>query len=181
MSIKQQGMRWLLYILLLAVAGFAGFYVQQIRNPTGNDSAHEPVATGNPGFALPDLAGNTVTSSQFKGKVLVVNFWATWCPPCLREIPLFMALQKNHGDQGLQFVGIAIDTPDKVRAFAADHPFNYPVVIATSGGSQLSVAYGNVLGALPFTAVIDRDGRIVYSQAGEITQSKADEKILPLL
>ncbi|MCB1736318.1 MAG: TlpA family protein disulfide reductase [Gammaproteobacteria bacterium] len=181
MSIKQQGTRWLLYILLLAVAGFAGFYLQQSQNPAENEAGSQNAVAGNPGFKLPGLDGKTVSSAQFKGKVLVVNFWATWCPPCLREIPLFMDLQKEFGDKGLQFVGIVIDTSEKVQAFADANPFNYPVALATTGGSQLSLAYGNVLGALPFTAVINRDGEVVFTQAGEITRSKADEQILPLL
>ncbi|MCP5142285.1 MAG: TlpA family protein disulfide reductase [Chromatiales bacterium] len=179
MSIKRQSMQWLLYILLLAVAGFAGFYVQQTLN--GDSRAPQAVATGHPGFQLPGLDGKTVSSRDHEGKVIVVNFWATWCPPCLREIPLFMDLQKEYGAKGLQFVGIAIDTEDKVREFAAAQPFNYPIGLATTGGTQLSIGYGNVLGALPFTAVIDRDGKVVYTQAGEITRDKAEERILPLL
>ncbi len=182
MSAKQQGIRWLLFILMLAVAGLGGFYAQKLMSEnktTTNNST--TVVSAPPPFSLPDTQGVIHRFEQWKGKVIVVNFWATWCPPCLREMPLFVELQKEYGDKGLQFVGIAIDTKEKVEAFQTRMDINYPLLIASTGGTALATGYGNTLGALPYTAVIDREGRIVFTQAGEITRKKAEENIIPLL
>jgi peroxiredoxin len=118
------------------------------------------------GVALPDTAGRGQSIGQWKGKVLVVNFWATWCVPCREEMPEFVKIQKEQGDRGLQFVGIAIDDAVKVKQFAAELDLNYPALIGGYGAVELSKSLGNRLGALPYTLVIDRSGRISHAQLG---------------
>jgi thiol-disulfide isomerase/thioredoxin len=103
--------------------------------------------------SLPDLDGKEQALGQWKGKVLIVNFWATWCVPCREEMPEFVKLQKEFGDRGVQFVGIAVDDPAKVRQFAAELGLNYPALIGGYGAIELSKSLGNRVGALPYTLV----------------------------
>jgi thiol-disulfide isomerase/thioredoxin len=119
-------------------------------------------------LSLPDVQGKDQPIAQWKGKVLVVNFWATWCEPCREEMPRFIKMQEELGANGLQFVGIAIDQPDKVRRFATEIQLNYPALIGGYGAIELSKSFGNQFGALPFTVVMDRAGRIVHTQLGPL-------------
>lgn len=134
-----------------------------------------------PEFRLPDLAGHEVSSHAWTGKVLVLNYWATWCPPCLHELPLFAQVQREHGDGGLQVVGIAIDEKENVARFLADHPVNYPILLGEAEAIALSLQLGNRLQGLPFTAIFDRSGKRVYAQAGEMTQDDLTSALAPLL
>jgi thiol-disulfide isomerase/thioredoxin len=133
------------------------------------------------GVALPDIAGREQAIGQWKGKVLVVNFWATWCVPCREEMPEFVKAQREFGGQGLQFVGIAIDDAAKVREFAAELGLNYPALIGGYGAIELSRTLGNRLGALPFTIVVDRSGRISHTQLGPIKDAQLRSMIGQLL
>jgi thiol-disulfide isomerase/thioredoxin len=123
-------------------------------------------------LTMPDLAGKEQSLSQWKGKVVVVNFWATWCVPCRAEMPEFVRVQRELGGRGLQFVGIAIDQADKVEAFAAELGLNYPALIGGFGAIELSKTMGNRLGALPFTIIVDRAGSVVHTQLGPIKESR---------
>ncbi len=124
------------------------------------------------GVALPDTKGREQSLGQWKGKLLVVNFWATWCVPCREEMPEFVKAQKEFGQRGLQFVGIAIDDVAKVEAFAAELGLNYPALIGGYGAIELSRSLGNRLGALPFTIIVDRSGRISHTQLGPIKEAQ---------
>jgi len=132
-------------------------------------------------LALPDPAGKQEPLGQWKGRVLVVNFWATWCEPCREEMPRFVKLQDQYGAKGLQFVGIAIDEPDKAARFAADVPLNYPTLVGGYGAIELSKTLGNRLGALPFTVVMDRNGGIVHTQLGPLKDAQLQSIISQLL
>ena len=134
-----------------------------------------------PRFVFPDLQGAERSSEEWLGKVLVVNFWATWCPPCLREIPSFVDLQEQHGTMGLQFVGIAIDDADQVREFLQTTKVNYPVLLGDTDAIELSRLLGNRFSGLPYTAVFDRTGKLVYVQAGEMTPKTLNEQAINLL
>lgn len=124
------------------------------------------------GITLPDTTGREQPLGQWKGKVLVVNFWATWCTPCRDEMPEFVKAQAELGGRGLQFVGIAIDQADKVKAFAAELGLNYPALIGGAGGIELSRTMGNRMGVLPFTIVVDRQGRIAHTQLGPLREAQ---------
>ena len=130
---------------------------------------------------LPDLAGRIQNLSQWQGRVLVLNFWAPWCPPCRKEIPDFIRLQERHGKAGLQFVGVALDDPDKVAAFVDKTGINYPILLGGEDGSALSMAAGNRLGGLPFTAVFDRRGNAVATLTGGVTEARLETLVKPLL
>lgn len=117
---------------------------------------------------LPDLDGKMQAIYQWKGKVLVVNFWASWCPPCRAEIPGFIELQKKYRDKGLVFVGIALDSPDKAAAFAKKIGVNYPVLIDRNS-TVLN------LSGLPYTVVFDRNGAVVATHSGAWSEEKLDD------
>ena len=131
--------------------------------------------------ALPDTAGREQSIGQWRGKVLVVNFWATWCVPCREEMPEFVKAQREFGGRGLQFVGIAIDDGAKVKEFAAELSLNYPALIGGYGAMELSKTLGNRLGALPFTIVVDRSGRVSHTQLGPIRDAQLRSIITQLL
>ena len=147
-------------------AGSLGVQLQRMTVSAGEAPASAmPVAHGSemsdtgvigqrrPDFALPDPDGRMRSPSEWDGKVLVVNFWATWCPPCLEEMPAFKALQERYGPDGVQFLGIALDDADNVRRFIAELGLNYPSVYGQGDAMQVASAYGNRIGALPLMAL----------------------------
>lgn len=134
-----------------------------------------------PEFSFPDLSGRQHSVSEWRGKVLVLNFWATWCPPCREEMPELIALQKQYSEKGLQIVGVAIEDQEPVREFIDFVDMNYPILIAGDAGLPLARQLGNTMGAVPYTLVADRQGRIVYSQAGQVTKEKMQKIIDPLM
>jgi thiol-disulfide isomerase/thioredoxin len=121
---------------------------------------------------MPDLAGAQSSLGAWRGKVLVVNFWATWCVPCREEIPDFIRLQKEYGDKGVQFVGIAADQGDKVLQFSNEFQINYPLLIGNYGALDLAKRVGDRASVLPFTVVLDRNGRLVHRQVGILKVAK---------
>ena|GEM_PF-162098 len=134
-----------------------------------------------PQFQLPGLDGQEVASSRWAGEILVLNFWATWCPPCLRELPLFDALQRTHAEAGLQVVGIAIDNQGDVERFLAEHPVGFLILLGDMDAIELSRRLGNRVQGLPFTAIFDPRGRRVYAHSGEVTRAALTEQLEPLL
>ena len=132
-------------------------------------------------MVLPDADGRQQALSQWRGKVLVVNFWATWCAPCREEMPRFVAAQARDGAKGVQFVGIAVDDPGKVRIFAKEIGLNYPTLIGGYGAVELSRTLGNELSALPFTIVVDRGGRVADTHLGPLKAADLDRLLAGLL
>jgi peroxiredoxin len=116
--------------------------------------------------SLPDAQGRPLALAGFAGKPLVLNFWATWCPPCVEEMPELSELHADLSRRGLQTIGIAIDTAAKVAEFAVKRPVSYPLAVAGMSGTELVRQFGNPTGALPFTVLIDREGRIVHRILG---------------
>lgn len=175
-------LRWAALAAAVAiVAAVAGVAVRSLLL----DDVKPPAAAAASGdmleAAFADLAGTPQRLDQWRGKVLVVNFWATWCPPCLKEIPEFIRMQNRYREQGLQFVGIAVDQPDRVAAFADEMRFNYPVLVGALEAVVLLRALGNQHGGLPFTVVFDRSGAIVATELGAFDEPKLSRLIEPLL
>jgi thiol-disulfide isomerase/thioredoxin len=118
-------------------------------------------------LAFPTPSGGEVRMADLRGKPLVLNFWATWCPPCVKEMPEFDRFAKGFASQGGQVLGLAVDNPKAVREFLARSPVGYTIGLAGFDGTDISRRLGNSSGALPFTAVFDREGRIVQRRLGE--------------
>ncbi len=119
-------------------------------------------------LSLPDTNGKSQSLGQWRGKVLVVNYWATWCGPCREEMPEFVRAQRDLGPKGLQIVGIAIDQPAKVIEFAKELGLNYPALIGSYDAIDIAKPLGNRLAALPFTVVLDRTGQVAHTQLGPL-------------
>jgi peroxiredoxin len=169
--------RWALIAMTGAAALVAGAFVaRHAVSPSATSDAATLLSV-----SLPDTEGREQSLGQWRGKVLVVNFWATWCAPCREEMREFIAKQKSTGDKGLQFVGIAIDQADKVQQFAKEIDLNYPALIGGMGAMQLSQTLGNDLMALPFTVIVSRDGKVAHTQLGPIKQAKLDAIVDKLL
>ena len=132
-------------------------------------------------LSLPDSAGQSQALAQWHGKVLVVNFWATWCGPCRDEMGEFVRFQKAEGAKGVQFVGIAVDQADNVRQFAKEIRLNYPALIGGLGAMQLSQSMGNELMALPFTVIVSREGKVVHRQLGPLKAPQLEQIVRKLL
>ena len=132
-------------------------------------------------LSLPDPAGKEQSIGQWRGKVVVVNFWATWCTPCREEMPEFVKAQTEYGSKGLQFVGIAVDDADKVERFSKELGLNYPTLIGGYGAVELSKTLGNKLAALPFSIVLDRQGQIVHTQLGPLKPAQLRAIVTKLL
>ncbi len=130
---------------------------------------------------LPDLGNVPQPFMQWLGKVLVVNFWSSCCVPCQKEIPGFIALQKAQGGRGLQFVGIAVEPPDKAGAYAAKAGMNYPILQGEATVAQLFLDAGNRAGGMPYTVVFDRRGNAVASFIGEVARERLETLVGTLL
>jgi thiol-disulfide isomerase/thioredoxin len=110
--------------------------------------------------------------AQFRGKPLVVNFWASWCGPCVAEMPALAALHKHYAAKGINFVGIAVDTAPNVQGFVHRVNVDYPLVVAGFGGGDLARQFGDEQGALPFTVVIDASGKVRSTTLGQVKPEK---------
>ncbi|MDQ6623355.1 MAG: TlpA family protein disulfide reductase [Verrucomicrobiota bacterium] len=168
-------------LLLLTVFGFV-FVCSSARSaapeaqPVTNKDAQKRVA---PDWQLQNLEGKTVKLSDFKGKVVLLNFWATWCPPCREEIPDLVALQKRYAPQGLVVIGVSVDRggPASVQAFAKRMKINYPIVM---GNQKTATAYGNFQ-VIPTTFFINRQGEITGERQGAADEVSLAAEIKPLL
>ena len=116
--------------------------------------------------------GKAADVQAWRGKVLVVNFWASWCPPCVKEMPTLDLLQQEFKQQNVLFVGIGIDSPSNIREFLEKTPISYPIVIGGIDGSAIAKQLGNVQGALPYTIVIDAKGKATSSKLGQISEEE---------
>jgi thiol-disulfide isomerase/thioredoxin len=121
--------------------------------------------------------GKPVNTDQWRGKVLVVNFWASWCPPCVEEMPALDKLQQEFLSQNVLIVGIGIDSPSNIREFLEMTPISYPIVIGGLEGSNLSKQMGNAQGALPYTVVIKANGQASNSKLGKMSEEELRKAI----
>lgn len=115
-----------------------------------------------------DLDGQPVEMARWKDRIVVVNFWATWCPPCVEEMPDLQRAHDEYADRGVTVVGLGIDSPAALKRFRDQHGLSLPLFAAGAAGSELGRTLGNPSGALPYTILVDRKGRIVRSHLGQI-------------
>jgi thiol-disulfide isomerase/thioredoxin len=171
-----------LLLLGTAIVALGGGYwlAESMRAP-------EPITTPAYGggemidFSFPDLKGKARSLKDWRGQVIVLNFWATWCPPCREEIPLLISFQKNHAAEGLQIIGIAIDNLAAVTDYGQSMGINYPLLIGGDDATELAAQYGNRSGSIPFTVIIDRDGAIAARKIGVFSKAELNKLIDPLL
>lgn len=177
---------------LLALMSGALFYAARIpvempppeaspasgQQETGEmEQTGEAVAVVRPSFTLPDLEGNSRGLDEWDGKHRVLNFWATWCAPCRREIPLLKAFQDKHGEAGFQVLGIAVDFPEEVIKYAEEAEFNYPIVTGQQEAMAVAETSGIDFIGMPFTMFVTRDGEYVGAYMGELHEPQLDDVV----
>ena len=160
------------FILIFATVAITLFSKNPLTISSDDTTATQQAPTMRPEFSFPDLQGQLRNIKEWDGNYIVLNFWATWCPPCREEIPEFIAMQKKYGATNLQFIGVAIDNTVSVNKFALEVGINYPNLIAEIQGLDLARQYGNTMGALPFFVIINPEGRIITRQVGLLERSK---------
>jgi thiol-disulfide isomerase/thioredoxin len=168
----------LLYGLLALAALLLGILAQSWLS--GESTAPRNGAPPEP-VTLRDLDGNPHDIAELKGKIVVLNFWATWCAPCREEMPEFVRLQTELGGKGVQFVGIAIDESEAVQDFLRETPVNYPIWLGDERAAAWAESLGNRLNVLPFSAVFDRAGQPVDAHTGPFSREQLMKVLEPLL
>jgi thiol-disulfide isomerase/thioredoxin len=165
---------------LAAAAAGAGLGIWRYGAP-GRDDGNAAAVQALLSARLNDVKGDAQTLESWRGRILVINFWATWCAPCREEIPMFVRMQDRYRGQGLQFVGIAFDQPEKVSEFAREFGINYPLLIGGLDTMALMRETGNRVGVLPFTLVMDRHGTVSSRHPGGLKEAKLEAVVRPLL
>jgi len=130
---------------------------------------------------LPNENGVNQSLSQYKGKIIVLNFWATWCPPCREEMPELTQLQLQYQNNKVVVLGIAVDEVSLVKAFTQASPVSYPLVADENAGMGLAITLGNEQGVLPYTVIIDTNGRVIQTFFGRISKPLLERALAPLL
>ncbi len=165
----------------VVAAGTANAQPLPLAQTTPAKATALKVGERRPYFKLKDLEGDDRHVSEWDGKLVFLNFWATWCPPCLHEISTFSRLQDEYAGAGVQFLGVALDNVHDVKRFIAKHGMRYPTLHGSQDAIHLSKIYGNPHGSLPFTVVIGRDGRVLHTHAGVLQRAQAQALILKAL
>jgi cytochrome c biogenesis protein CcmG/thiol:disulfide interchange protein DsbE len=167
-------------LIVVAIALVIGIYEVGRRNSAHSKPGRPSAAAHSvaPDFSLRDLNNQTLDLANYRGKVVLLDFWATWCTPCRDEIPRFVEFQNKYRERGLQVIGISMDDDAKpVREFYRQFKMNYPVAL---GNEKIAEAYGGVLG-LPITFLIGREGRVAAKHIGELDMSVLEQEIETLL
>lgn len=155
--------------LIAAVAGYFTAYVLRDDAPATQAAAVE--------FALPDLDGKKRNAGEWRGRTVLLNFWATWCPPCREEIPLFLDARERFAARGFEVVGIAVDQADAVLAYSESMGIDYPLLIGDDQVFGLMHTLGNTSGALPYSLMISPEGKILSTKHGSYTQTELNQVI----
>lgn len=161
---------WLI-LTLAVVAALAGGYIQRHRTEpatSGSSLIGQPV----PALILNDLDGKPHALNEYRDHRVVLNFWASWCAPCLEEMPALMRAQKNFGENASIVIGIAMDDPAHVRRFLATHAVNYPILLGKLAAPSTSLLLGNAPELLPYSVLLGADGRILATHAGALTSAQ---------
>jgi thiol-disulfide isomerase/thioredoxin len=156
---------------VLAGAGLAGWRELTSEVQPAPSSPEQPAAAGLWSMSFASLQGGTLSLAAWRGRPLLLNFWATWCPPCIEELPLLDRFYQENSANGWQVLGIAVDQQDPVQRFLSRFPLTFPVVLAGFAGMELSKSLGNMSGGLPFTVVLGQDGVVAHRKMGKVSVS----------
>jgi thiol-disulfide isomerase/thioredoxin len=178
--VKHNGFGLAAIALVSMLGGALLFNLLQSDSPT-TKSVNIEVPIELHSIPLFDLSGQQTSIGDWKGEILIVNFWAPWCAPCRREVPSLIKIHREYAQQGVQVLGIAFDSEPQVSRFAADYQINYPLFLGGNRTAMYNAAFGNPSGSLPFTALLDRNQRIVFQHNGELSSAQLREQLEALL
>ena len=167
--------QWIVIAGVSVLALLTGFFTSQWISQSGLASEPSIKAFFANSWQTPD--GKPADTENWHGKVLVVNFWASWCPPCVEEMPTLDQISKEYAAKNVLFVGIGIDSPSNVREFLRKTPVSYPIVIGGLEGSNLAKQMGNSQGALPYTVIISSNGKSSFTKLGKISEDELKKAI----
>jgi len=167
--------QWIMIGGISLLALLAGVFSSQWISQTGLASDPSIKAFFANPWQTPD--GKPANSENWRGKVLVLNFWASWCPPCVEEMPALDRIAQEYASKNVLIVGIGIDSPSNIREFLQKTPVSYPIVLGGLEGSNLSKQMGNTQGALPYTVVINSKGKSIYTKLGKISEEELKKAI----
>jgi thiol-disulfide isomerase/thioredoxin len=181
----------LIMILVAFLAATGGYFfamaVNPVQPPDPTPADFEPGPTGNelvgarrPDFTLHDVRGNPVSADDFDGHIWLANFWATWCAPCVEEMPMLSRLQQEYAGDGLIVVGIALDDASRASEFAADLGVDYPILVGKTDVVLAGRQFGNATGMLPFSVLIDAGGIIRWTHLGALSREQLQAEIRSL-
>ncbi len=176
--------RSLLIVFVAALSSLVGFSASvwtSYQSSVENDRQPSLIGVRPPPFALTDTDGTLHSLAQWDGEVLLLNFWASWCPPCIREMPDLVALQTSMGPSGLQIIGLTDDPLNTTISFLSSRPVNYPILQDTELTGRIAQTLGNHDGVLPYSVLINRSGEIVSLHRGLLNISQLRTEILALL
>jgi thiol-disulfide isomerase/thioredoxin len=175
---------WLRRALIAAfvlAAGAAGVWSALSRQPKLDAASTTIGASRLEALQLADASGTEMPFSAWRGKILVVNFWATWCPPCREEMPGFSRIAGRLRERGVQFVGISIDSADNVRQYLQEEAIDYPLLIGGSDAIQISAELGNTAQGMPFTVIFAADGSLIERKLGTYKEAELEAILLARL
>jgi peroxiredoxin len=162
--------------LAVLVAGVGGYWQRQAAAPPASTPlAGQPA----PVLKLHDLAGKMHDLASYRGHPVVLNFWASWCLPCREEMPALDRAQQRHGAGGATVIGVAMDRPASVRAFLASHPVSYPIVLGQLSHPSSAYRFGDAGDVLPYSVLIDADGRVLAQHAGPLDDAQLRQWLAP--
>ena len=179
-------MRRLTLATVSLLALLAGFYLSSKLNTNSPPIPELPaqkslVGNQQPDFKLLSNTGQPVTNTDFAGKTTLINFWATWCVPCRKEMPMLMELHSEYAARGFQVVGIALDEVQQVNRFIEEINISYPILVGEVDVMATSAAFGNTTGVLPYSVLVDKDGIIRWQYAGDVDRDEISSLLDDLL
>lgn len=187
---------FLIFAVVAFIAGSGGYFLAMVMStgsgqggpgpaPAEMEAVRPPAVEDllgqrRPDFTLSDMHGKLVSARDFDGRIWLVNFWATWCTPCVEEMPMLSRLQQENEDRGLQVVGIALDDAERAAEFAAGLAISYTVLVGKTDVVLTGRRFGNATGMLPFSVLIDSDGVIRWTHLGALSREELQRQILLL-
>lgn len=189
--------QWIILPAVAVAAAVAGYFLARgidHRGAAGPESlpsgpavagaastGEELLGRPRPDFTLSDASGADISAGDFDGQVLLLNFWASWCAPCVEEMPMLSDLQRDHADRGLRVVGIALDDPGRAQAFAQDLAPGYPLLFGMADAMQVGRRYGNRSGMLPYSVLVDQRGIVRWTHLGALSREILEARLAELL